>query len=209
MAKALVVFGDRTAAEIAESAKEACAEDFATIQTHYFNPTTFGEFATGMEADFDSVHFLSAVTDIDLKSAMISAAASRGWSSQSVIHPSAVLSKSSSVGAGAFVGPLAVISTNATIGAHSIIHLHASVGHDCSLGEMAAVLPGARVSGNVQMGDRCLIGSNAFVSAGVEIGDDCHIDALTYVRDNLEAGHLASVRAKYPVRRIHLSKGLQ
>ncbi|XZE45338.1 DapH/DapD/GlmU-related protein [Pirellulaceae bacterium SH467] len=202
----LVIFGNRTAVEVAEAAELGCKHLFASILVRFFAEPEFSQsLAPELESQLGSVHFLAGVADVIAKQRIIAACSARGWQPATVIHPSAVVASSAQIGAGVFIGPLAVISSHAQVADHTIIHLHASIGHDANVGAYSAVLPGARVSGNVKLGKRVLIGSNAFVNQGVSIGDDAQVDALTYVARNLAPGMLISTRFPRPVPRVNLS----
>ena len=203
MLPTLIVFGDRTANEVIEAAKLGNRQSFDSIERLYYEEPAFTEvhlpkFRQGGLQVFYNI----GVADVQLKMLIHDRCRQLGWRPFTVVHPSAVVSPSARLGDGVFVGPLAVLSTNSIIGNHSIVHLHSSIGHDSSIGDYCAILPGARISGTVLIGNRVLIGSNAFVNAGVRIGDDCQVDALTYVSRDLVEGHIQSVRAKRPMKRI-------
>ena len=203
MLPTLIVFGDRTATEVVEAAKLGYGQSFETMERIYFEEPVFTDVhlpkhkTSGRE-----IYYNIGVADPQVKQRIHMRCVEIGWKPFTVFHPSAVVSPSARLGEGVFVGPLAVLSTNSIVGDHSIVHLHSSVGHDSSIGAYCAILPGARISGAVKIGDRVLIGSNAFVNAGVQIGDDCQVDALTYVSRDLLEGHIISVRAKRPMKRV-------
>jgi sugar O-acyltransferase (sialic acid O-acetyltransferase NeuD family) len=201
----LVIFGNRTANEVAEAARAAIYAGKLPgqrVERLWFDPDRFAsEDRPRLEGNAGRVSYLAAVSDEVWRLRIQEACEAAGWTAQTVIHPTAVISPSATLGAGVFIGPLAVISTTAHVGDHSIVHIHASVGHDCTVGKFCSILPGARLSGNVQLGDRVLVGSNAFIGAGLSVGEDCRIDALSYVGRNIPAAHLVSPRLSRPVRR--------
>ncbi|CAM9293364.1 unnamed protein product, partial [Chrysoparadoxa australica] len=96
----------------------------------------------------------------------------------SVVHPTAVLSTSCSLGQGSFVGPLAVVHTAASVGDFCVVNSHAVVEHDCVLHDYATVNPHAVLCGTVQLGEGSLVAANATVrekvclAAGVTLGMD-------------------------------------
>jgi UDP-3-O-[3-hydroxymyristoyl] glucosamine N-acyltransferase len=201
----LVVFGNRTAIEVAEAAQLGCSQQFDSIVVHFFAEPNFSQtLAPELEAQFKTVHYHVGVADVATKQKIVAACSARNWLPTSIIHPAAVVSPSAVLGAGVFLGPLATVSSHATIGDHALVHLQASIGHDAVIGAMSVILPGARVSGNVKIGKRVLIGSNAFVNQGISIGDDAQVDALTYVARDLESGMLISSRSARPVPRVDL-----
>lgn len=203
MLPTLIVFGDKTAYEVLEAARLGHASSFVCMERLYFEEPNFTEVHLPKYVGRGSeIYFNIGVADVHIKQQISQRCVELGWKPFTVVHPSAIVSTSAQLGNGVFVGPLAIVSTNALIGDHTIVHLHSSVGHDASIGDYSSILPGARISGSVQVGHRVLIGSNAFVNAGVRIGDDCQVDALTYVSRDLPEGHILSVRAKRPMKRI-------
>jgi UDP-3-O-[3-hydroxymyristoyl] glucosamine N-acyltransferase len=199
----LVIFGSRTALEVAEAASLGHPNRFADILVRYFEEPEFSDsIAPALESKYKRVFYHAGVADIATKHKIVTACKTRDWIPFSVIHPTAVVAASASIGSGCFVGPLAVVSSHAKLGDHVIVHIHASIGHDSILGEYSSVLPGARVSGNVKVGCRVLVGSNAFLNAGIAIGDDSQIDALTYVARDLPSAMIQSVRTPQPIPRL-------
>jgi sugar O-acyltransferase (sialic acid O-acetyltransferase NeuD family) len=197
MKRALVVFGDQTADEIISAAHEACANKFDTIRKFLYTDQIdkdpdFRDFI----ASSSEINYILGMIDVRLKPKVKEFAQSKNLIACSIIHPTAYVAPTVTIGEGTFVAPQAVISVNAKIGAHSVIHIHSSVGHDCQIGEYCAVLPGARISGNVTLEECVMIGSGAFVFQGVRVGSRSQIDALTYVRNDVPAKHTVSCRSK-------------
>jgi sugar O-acyltransferase (sialic acid O-acetyltransferase NeuD family) len=94
-----------------------------------------------------------------------------------LIHPSAVVSPSATVGAGTVVFPTAVINADAEIGAGVIVNSAAVVEHDCVVGDAAHISPGAILAGGVRLGERSWIGAGATVIQGVVVGADATVGA--------------------------------
>lgn len=97
------------------------------------------------------------------------------------VHPSAVVSDSSTIGEGSVVMPLAVINSEARIGRHCIINTKASIDHECQIGDFVHVAPGCVISGDVKIGECSWIGVGACVKQGVRIGKNCMIGAGSVV----------------------------
>jgi len=203
MTPTLIVFGDKTANEVLEAAQLGYSQNFHTIERLYFEEPAFSDLHLPKhESSGREIYYHIGIADVRIKQQIEQRCRSEGWKPFTIVHPSAFVSPSAQLGEGVFVAPMAVVSCNARIGNHSMVHIHASIGHDANIGDETVILPGARISGYVQIGDRSLVGSNAFVNAGVCVGHDCQIDALTYVSRDLPDGHILSVRAKQPMKRI-------
>ena len=87
-----------------------------------------------------------------------------------VIHPSAVVSPSARLEAGAFVGARAVVQTGAQIGAHAILNTGSIVEHDGVVGRGAHLCPGAVLGGGVQIGAGAQVGLGASVRDHLRVG---------------------------------------
>lgn len=196
MTRTLIVFGDQTADEVVSAAEEACGDRFTTIRKFIFNEQTAenSELKDLIESSSE-LNYILGMIDAKLKPKVREFAESRNLIPFSVVHPTAYVAPSATIGDGTFVAPQAVISVNAKVGAHSVIHIHSSIGHDCQIGEYCAVLPGARISGKVVLEEGVMIGSNAFVFQGVTVGYRAQIDALTYVRNDVAAKRVVSCRS--------------
>lgn len=115
------------------------------------------------------------------------------------IHPSAILSKYASVGAGSVVMPRAVINAGATVGRHCIINTGAIVEHDNNLGDYVHISPNVALGGNVTVGDRTHIGIGTCVRNNIVICDGCTVGAGAVIVKNItEKGTYVGV----PARRI-------
>ncbi len=86
------------------------------------------------------------------------------------IHPSANLSKRSSVGKGSVVMAGVSVNSGTDIGKHCIINTNASIDHDCKIADFVHVSPGAALAGNVTVGEGSHIGIGSSVIQGIHIG---------------------------------------
>lgn len=106
----------------------------------------------------------------------------------SIIHPTAIVSKTAGLGKGVIIGVGAIICNNAKIGDGVIVDTGSIIEHDSILGDYANVSPGTvLVSGN-QIGEYTWIGAHATVNEDVKIGKNCIIGAgslvLKSIKDN-------------------------
>lgn len=88
-----------------------------------------------------------------------------------VVHPSAVVSPSASIGDGSMVGPLALVHAQASIGRHAIINSGVLVEHDSRIGDHAHLAPGAVLGGGAAVGVGCHVGLGARIRDHVAVGD--------------------------------------
>ncbi len=109
----------------------------------------------------------------------------KGYRFATVVHPSAVLSRSAALGEGAQVMAGCIVQPGARVGANSIVNTHASVDHDCRIGESVHIAPGVTLSGSVEIGDCSHIGTGAVVIQGVIIGRNSLVAAGAVVYRDL------------------------
>ena len=106
-----------------------------------------------------------------------------------IMHPSAVVSRSATIGPGTVVMANAVLNPGATIGSGCIINTSATVEHDCVLAAGVHVGPGARIAGGVRVGERAWIGMGSCVLQGVKVGDEATIGAGAVVLRDVSDKH--------------------
>lgn len=107
-----------------------------------------------------------------------------GFEFVEAIHPNAVVSISSSLGAGATVMANATVNAGSEIGANVIVNTGAIVEHDCTVGDHSHIASGSRLGGGVRVGEGSHIGIGASVREGISIGDNSIVGAgAVVVRD--------------------------
>ena len=104
-----------------------------------------------------------------------------------VIHPSAVVSPSASLGDGVFIGPGAIVNADARIDAHAIINSGSIVEHDCRVGRNTHIAPGCVLGGGAVVGDDTLVGLGSRVLPGVKIGSGCVVGAGAVLTESVES----------------------
>lgn len=105
-----------------------------------------------------------------------------------LIHPHAIVSKTSQLGYGTVVMPNAVINADTSIANHCIINTNAIVEHDNVLGDYVHISPSATLSGVVNIGDGTHIGAGAVVIPGKSIGNWTTIGAGAVVTKDIPDG---------------------
>ena len=79
---------------------------------------------------------------------------------ESIIHPTAMIASTSSVGIGSIVFPQVTVSVDTKLGAFNLLYIHATVCNDCRLGDWVSVMSGASVS------EHAVVGEESFLAAG-------------------------------------------
>jgi acetyltransferase EpsM len=86
------------------------------------------------------------------------------------IHPSAIISGRTKIGAGTVVMAGAVMNADTVIGCHCIINTNAGIDHDCMIGDFVHIAPNAALAGGVTVGEGTHIGIGSSVTQGIRIG---------------------------------------
>lgn len=115
-------------------------------------------------------------------------AALQGLELATVVHPAAFVSRSCSVGPGAYVGPGAVVGSGVELGRGVIINTGAIVDHDCRIADNVHIGPGVALSGDVHVGADTLIGVGSAVRQGLRIGSRVVVGAGAAVTGDLADG---------------------
>lgn len=120
-----------------------------------------------------------------------------GFTFETIVDPTAVVSPSAELGEGVQVLAMAVVQPGVRIAANSIVNTGAIVEHDTVIGEHCHIAPRAVLSGSVKVGSGCHVGVGATIIQGVVLGDDVVAAAGAAVIRNVEAGAtVAGVPAK-------------
>jgi sugar O-acyltransferase (sialic acid O-acetyltransferase NeuD family) len=101
-----------------------------------------------------------------------------------LVHPTAWVSPSASLGSGTVVLPGAVVHTQARVGEAVVVNSRAVVEHDCDLADAVHVSPGAVLCGGVVVGTRSWVAAGAVIVPLRRIGRDSVVGAgAVVVRD--------------------------
>ncbi|MCU5668419.1 acetyltransferase [Bacillus cereus] len=98
-----------------------------------------------------------------------------------IIHPTATISESVTIGFGTVIMPNAVINADTIIGDHVIINTAAVVEHDNSIGNFVHISPNATLTGTVLINEGTQIGAGATIIPSKQIGKWCIIGAGSVV----------------------------
>lgn len=113
-----------------------------------------------------------------------------GYTLPTIIDISAIVSETTELGEGTFVGKLAVINAKAKVGKMAIINTRALVEHDCRVGDFTHIAVGAVLCGEVFVGEASLVGANATIIQSHRLGDRVIVGAGSIVTKDIENGKL-------------------
>jgi sugar O-acyltransferase (sialic acid O-acetyltransferase NeuD family) len=112
----------------------------------------------------------------------------RGLLLTPLIHATASVCSTATVGDGTQVLALALVAADARIGDACVLNHRASVDHECVVGHGVHIAPGATLCGCVTVGDGVLIGAGAVVLPRLTIGADSVIGAGAVVTRDIPPG---------------------
>lgn len=101
----------------------------------------------------------------------------RGATFLSLVHPTALVARTASVGTGAILCPFTIISDAASVGAFTLLNYHASLGHDARSGDFCVLSPYAALGGHASVGDDVFLGMHASIGPGRRVGHRSKVSA--------------------------------
>lgn len=101
------------------------------------------------------------------------------------IHPTAIISRSSTVDAGTVILHGSILQNDVIISKHVLINTSARICRGAFINNYAHVSPHAVISENAVIGEGTHIGAGAVVTPGITIGKWCKIGAGTVVHENV------------------------
>ena len=112
---------------------------------------------------------------------------SLGYQPASLVSPSAIVSKSASIGPGTVVQSCCHISTSVRIGHFVKVNAAANLMHDSMVGDFTTVAPNAVILGRVSVGAGSYIGANATLLPDVDVGEEAIVGAGAVVTRDVAA----------------------
>ncbi|MCV9981021.1 acetyltransferase [Burkholderia pseudomallei] len=145
----------------------------------------------------DGDELIVAIGDPNAKRDVVERLRARGARFGSLRHPSAVVARSASLGAGVVLCPHAVVSADAQIGDFVAVNVLSSIGHDVKVGAYSMLSSHVDLMGHVETGERVFFGSGAKILPKVRIGAGAKIGAgATVMRSAPENAVLYTMPAK-------------
>jgi len=100
-----------------------------------------------------------------------------GFAIVAVIHPSAIVSPSASIGNGPTIMAAAIVNAGSILGDNVIVNTGAIVEHDCQIGHHVHIATGSKLAGGVNVGDGAHVGVGAVIRQNTRIGRNALVGA--------------------------------
>jgi sugar O-acyltransferase (sialic acid O-acetyltransferase NeuD family) len=149
---------------------------------------TIAAYERGSQDERVAIGIGQPVTRLRVADALVA----RGARLATVVHPSAWIAPTATLGAGVAIAPFACVGPQVTIGDLGLLNTYASLGHDAVLGRGCVFSSYAVATGHTTLGDAVFLGTAAVIAPGQRVGDGARISAGAVAFHEVPAGHLAA-----------------
>lgn len=130
-------------------------------------------------------HALVSVGNTKTRLSLTAELTQNGFIIPTLVHPTAYVSPSTSIGPGTTVMPLTIVNSGSSVAQCCILNSASVVEHNCTLHEGVHLCPGSLLAGDVTVHRRTWIGLGARVNNGITIGSDTIVGAGAVVITDL------------------------
>lgn len=138
----------------------------------------------------DNDEFICCIGNGLIRKMIVDKMKAKGARFINVIHPTAVIADSCTLGNGVVIYPFALISDNAKVGDGSIINMYSSVAHDSSLGEYCTISAHCDITGMCKLGNMVFMGTTSNMVPSSKVGNNVYICAgstvMSRIKDNVK-----------------------
>jgi len=132
---------------------------------------------------------------------------SRGGRFLTLVHPTAIVAPSASIGPGSILCPYAIASDSTSLGRFTLLNYHASLGHDASTGDFSVLSPYATLGGGAHVGADVFMGLHASVAPGKSVGASSKVSANSACLADVPAGSIVFGVPGRAMRRLDMASG--
>jgi acetyltransferase EpsM len=148
-------------------------------------------------SELAATHWAVCALGTTHRSRFISQAAAYGLRFATPVHPTARISRTSTLGAGSIISPGVIIASHTRLGRHVFVNRGALIGHHTEIGDHATIHPGANIAGKCRIGPATYVGMGAVVLDNITIGAHAVVGAGAVVtRDVPDCVQVVGLPAK-------------
>lgn len=133
-------------------------------------------------------HFLLAIGRMDIKRNVVSRLKEKGAQFLTLIHPTALIADTASIGEGVVICPFVTVCDHAILEDFVMMNLYASCGHDARIGRFSVLSPYATVNGAAIVGEEAFLGSHSTVALCRKVGRKAKVSANSAVMNDAPDG---------------------
>lgn len=170
--------GFEVAGFVENLSRERCAEPLCDLPVHWIDD------AAALADTHEAICGLGTTK----RSIFVEQAAALGFRFTTVVHPTAFVAPSTTLGAGVYVGPHVAIGSSCRIGNHAIVLQGSLIGHHVEIGDYSSVMMGANVAGSTRIGEATWIATGAIVVDHVNVGSRAVVAAGAVVVEDVPDG---------------------
>ena len=123
----------------------------------------------------DEAEFTISLGEPELKVRLYNKLSEEGFSFANIVHPTAIISPSATIGNGLILKAHSIISADAVVGNNVSIEENGIIGHDSVIGDHCQISANVVVAGNCHIGEATYIGLGVPIKQGSAIGANCVI----------------------------------
>ena len=138
--------------------------------------------------EFDQAWFINGIGsegDFWRKDAIIGRTGIPPERFESIVHPTASVSRMSTLGRGVVIFQNVTVTSNVRIGDHVVVLPNTIVSHDAVVGDYSIITGGVCVSGRVTVGRSCYLGTNSTIRPNVVLGEHTLVGMGSVVLDDV------------------------
>jgi sugar O-acyltransferase (sialic acid O-acetyltransferase NeuD family) len=132
--------------------------------------------------------FVIGIANPEAKRIVVEKLKSKGATFSKLIHPSAVIARTATLGEGVVICPHALVSADANLGNFVAVNGLSSIGHDAHIGDFSTLSAHVDITGFAHIGKCVFFGTGAKVLPKVKIGDGARIGAGTTIMRSVSEG---------------------
>lgn len=136
----------------------------------------------------DNDVFICALGDPKWKKHYVDIIKDKGGEFITLIHPTALITRNTSIGKGCIVGRYTYISCDITIGDHCSIGVFSAIGHDVKIGEYNHLGAYTFMGGGSEIGDCVTLHPRSNIHPRKKVGDKAIVGAGSVVIRNVSSG---------------------
>lgn len=129
--------------------------------------------------------YMMGIANLKYRKGIIERFLEAGAKFTGLIHPTALISPSATIGEGVVISHNASVGPKVTIGNFNILNSRCTVGHDTQMGDYNFISPKVALSGNTRIGNNNMFGTNSSTIPGIQVGNNNTIGAGMIVYKNI------------------------